>query len=63
LYDTILDEYEDESTRTRIADQPFDEAIVAPDVDDDDVVDNQVGVEAADDTRIRRRSSRFDCTG
>lgn len=52
MYDTILDEYEDESTRTRIADQPFDEAIVAPDVDDDDVVDNQVGVEAADDTEL-----------
>lgn len=42
MYDVILDEYEDESTRTRIIDQPFDESIVAQDVDDDDVASSQV---------------------
>ena len=35
MYDVLLDEYEDESTRTRVKEQPFDETVVQ-DVEDDD---------------------------
>jgi len=35
LYDVLLDEFEDEATRTRVKDQPFDETVVQ-DVDDDE---------------------------
>ena len=35
MYDVLLDEYEDESTRTRVKEQPVDETVVQ-DVEDDD---------------------------
>ena len=37
MYNVILDDYEDDATRTRVSDQPFDETVVA---DVDDVVEN-----------------------
>ncbi len=56
MYNTILDEFEDDATRTRVTDQPFDESVVEDDVDTD--VENDESSEAenegdSDDIEIK----------
>ncbi|MFN9880173.1 MAG: sigma-70 factor domain-containing protein, partial [Planctomycetota bacterium] len=48
MYDVLLDEFEDEATRTRVKDQPFDETVVQ-DVDDDEEAPAESQPIASDD--------------
>ncbi len=49
MFDTLLDDYEDESTRTRVAAAPFDETVVEP-VEDDENVEAQQSGESGDES-------------
>lgn len=51
MYDVLLDEFEDEATRTRVKDQPFDETVVQ-DVDDDEEAPAESQPIASDDVDV-----------